>query len=75
MKLTKRDVAEGLGLTYHGTSWEYDSDGVEYEFHKFSFGGKDMLVWANRELDEAWEEAAKKLLEPLVDYLLGNLDD
>jgi hypothetical protein len=36
MKLTKRDVAEGLGLTYKGTSWEYDSDGVEYEFHKFN---------------------------------------
>jgi hypothetical protein len=34
-----------------------------------------MLVWASRELDEAWEEAAEKLLEPLVDYLLRNLDD
>jgi hypothetical protein len=75
MKLTKRDVAEGLGLTYRGTSWEYDSNGIEYNFHKFSFNGKQILLWASKDLDEAWEEAAEKLLEPLVDYLLGNLDD
>jgi hypothetical protein len=75
MKLTKVDIAEGFGMVYSGTSWEYDSDGEEYEFHKFSFRGKNMSVWANRELEEAWEEAAEKLLEPLVELLLGNLDD
>lgn len=73
MKLEKRDVAEALGLVYNGTSWEYDSDGEEYEFHKFLFQGKEMLVWANRELDEAWEEASSLLLEPLVELLISKL--
>ncbi len=76
MKLTKVDIAKALGMTYIGTSWVADTDEEEYEAHEFSFGGKTIFVWATyRNLDEAWEEAAEKLLEPLVDYLLGNLDD
>jgi hypothetical protein len=76
MKLTKVDIAKALGMTYNGTSWVADSDEEEYEAHTFSYRGKTMIVWATyRNLDEAWEEAAEKLLEPLVDYLLGNLDD
>lgn len=75
MKLTKRDVAEGLGMTYQGTSWEYEGD-YELEYHEFNFNSKRILINCYAySVDEAWEEAADKLLEPLVDYLLGNLDD
>lgn len=73
MKLEKRDVAEALGLVYIGTRWEYDSDGEEYEFHKFNFRDKELFVWANRELDEAWEEVSEQLLEPLVELLKERL--
>lgn len=71
MKLTKVDIAEGLGMIYTGE--EYIED--EGFFHVFQFSGKQVRVRAYNGLEQAWEEASEKLLEPLVDYLLGNLDD
>jgi hypothetical protein len=71
MKLTKRDVAEALGMTYIGE--EYVED--EGYFHTFELCGKSVFVRTYRDFEEAQERAAEKLLEPLVDYLLGNLDD
>lgn len=72
MKLTKRDIAEGLGLTYDGE--ESDDQGCYY--HTFHFCGKMIQrTSCYYSIDEAWDEAADKLLDPLVDYLLGNLDD
>lgn len=70
MKLTKVDIAEGLGMTYHGIC-----DFGSFEYHYFSFLGKEIKVSHRCTEKQAWEEAAEKLLEPLVDYLLGNLDD
>jgi hypothetical protein len=71
MKLTKVDIAEALGMVYTGE--EYIED--EGCFYVFQFGSKQVKVRTYFGLDDAWEEAAEKLLEPLVDYLLGNLDD
>jgi outer membrane protein assembly factor BamE (lipoprotein component of BamABCDE complex) len=70
MKLTKVDIAEALGMTYTGEEY---IEGVY--FYVFQFGTKQIKVRTYCDLDEAWEEAAEKLLDPLVDYLLGNLDD
>lgn len=72
MKLTKRDIAEGLGLVYNDEEYSEKDD---LYYHVFSFGKKTIYIHGRRELDDAWEEAAEKLLDPLVDYLLGNLDD
>jgi len=70
MKLTKRDVAEGLGMIYIDVR-----DRGYYDYHVFEFRGKEILVGSYTDIERAWEEAAEKLLEPLADYLLGNLDD
>lgn len=68
MKLTKVDIAQALGLKYNGCFIGGN--------HMFSFNGKSLVVpMRSWEEEEPWEEAAEKLLEPLVDYLLGNLDD
>jgi hypothetical protein len=75
MKLTKRDCAQVLGMTYHGTRWEFVEYAHEAEFHVFEFRGKILMVDEDIPLEQAWEQVAEKLLEPLVDYLLGNLDD
>ena len=75
MKLTKVDIAQALGMTYHGTRWELIEYAHEEEIHVFEFRGKTIMVDEDIPLEQAWEEAAEKLLEPLVDYLLGNLDD
>ncbi len=74
MKLEKRDVAECLGLVYNGTKFGYDNfTHKEYKFYKFSFEGKEILVYADKELGEAWEESANKVLEPLVELLKSKL--
>ncbi len=74
MKLTKVDIAKALGLKFSHMRNE-----IQYKESKyvFSFHGKEIAIWEEGlySVDEAWEEAAEKLLEPLVDYLLGNLDD
>jgi hypothetical protein len=75
MKLNKRDVAEGLGMIYTGTQYAHYEYAYETEYHVFQFKGKCILVDEGVPVEQAWEEAAEKLLEPLVDYLLGNLDD
>jgi len=71
MKLAKVDVAEGLGMIYTGE--EYVED--EGYFYMFQFGSKQVKIRAYNTVEQAWEEAAEKLLEPLVELLLGNLED
>lgn len=70
MKLEKRDVAEALGLTYDGE----ESDGQGSYYHTFYFCGKmiqDTSICYGA--DEAWEDAANKVLEPLVELLKSKL--
>lgn len=70
MKLEKRDIAECLGLTYNGT--EPDIYGTYY--HTFYFCG-EMIQDTNSyySIEEAWEDAADKVLEPLVELLKERL--
>jgi len=77
MKLTKVDIAKALGMTYIGIHHKYiEFSDYHEDFHAFAFGNKIVEVDLSRKtLHRCWEEAAEKLLEPLVDYLLGNLDD
>jgi hypothetical protein len=76
MKLTKRDVAEVLGLKFISEAPTNFGLGRHSARYAFEFRRKVFYNYGNENsLDEAWEEAAEKLLEPLVDYLLGNLDD
>ena len=70
MKLEKRDVAECLGLSYDG---EESHDQGNY-YHTFYFCGKmiqDTSICYS--VEEAWEDAANKVLEPLVELLKGKL--
>ncbi len=70
MKLEKRDVAECLGLTYDGE----ESDTYGDYYHTFYFRGKmiqDTTICYSAE--EAWEEAANKVLEPFVELLKSKL--
>ena len=69
MKLEKRDVAECLGLVYNGTCWNEEDNHVHY----FQCFGKDIYTDVRYDIDEAWEEAADKVLEPLVELLKEQL--
>jgi hypothetical protein len=77
MKLTKRDIAEALGMTYIGIQHKYiEFSDYHEDFHVFAFGSKIVEIsMSYKTLEKCREEAAEKLLEPLVDYLLGNLAD
>jgi hypothetical protein len=77
MKLTKVDIAKALGMTYIGIQHKYiEIEDFHYHFHVFSIGNKIIEIdMSYKTLEKCWEGAAEKLLEPLVDYLLGNLDD
>lgn len=68
MKLEKRDVAEALGLVYK----DIDTRGY-YDYHVFWFYNKEILIGTYIDLEDAWEEAANKVLEPLVGLLKERL--
>jgi hypothetical protein len=77
MKLTKVDIAKALGMTYIGIQHKYiEVEDYHYDFHVFAIGKKIIEIdLSYKTLEKCWEEAAEKLLEPLVELLLGNLDD
>lgn len=64
MKLEKRDIAEALGLVYK----DIDTRGY-YDYHVFGFSDREILIGTYIDLEDAWEEATNKVLEPLVELL------
>lgn len=69
MKLEKKDIAEAFGMVYNGTCWNEEDNHVHY----FQCFGKDIYIGLWYDIDEAWEQAADKLLEPLVELLKSKL--
>ena len=69
MKLEKRDIAEALGLVYHGTIWNEEDNHVHY----FQFHNKDIYVNTWLDIDEAWEEASERVVKSLVLLIEGSL--
>jgi len=69
MKLEKKDVAEALGLVYHGTIWNEEDNHVHY----FQFHNKDIYVNTWLDVDEAWEEASERVVKSLVLLIEGSL--
>lgn len=70
MKLEKRDVAEALGLVYNGEKWDF---GNNSGYLVFDFNGKTLDIGDWHTEESAWEEAANKVLEPLVELLRNKL--
>ena len=76
MKLTKVDVAQALGLKFICTSPTNFEAGCYSTQYAFELGQKIVYAYGNENcLDKAWEDAADELLEPLLEFLLGNLGD
>lgn len=68
MKLEKKDIAKTLGLKYIGD----DTVGY-YDYHVFLFNGATVLVGCYRSIEDAWEEASGKVLEPLIEFISKSL--
>ena len=68
MELEKKDIAKALGLEYTGA----DTLGY-YDYHVFSFNGATVLVGCYRSIEDAWEEASEKVLEPLIEFISKSL--
>ncbi len=76
MKLTKVDIAQAFGLKFISEAPTNFGLGRHSARYAFEFRQKVFYTYGNESsLYEAWEEAAETLLEPLVELLLGNLDD
>ena len=68
MELEKKDVAKALGLKYHGEEYLHESD-----YYVFLFQGRRITVPEWKGIEDAWEEAAEKVLEPLIEFISKSL--
>ena len=69
MKLEKRDVAEALGLEFFGV---YKYNKLPHYYFKFHDKEFRFEKWTEH-VEIPWEEAANKVLEPLVELLKSKL--